>query len=76
MSSKITITIEGVEFAPTWTMLQNVISDALGNPTVLVRIRRRDKGCDYRGLGEYDLRFQEVTEYGSEMREAVLIVKP
>lgn len=52
----IVITITGVKLTPSWETLQRAIREATKDEQALLnRINRRDRGCDYRGLGSYDL---------------------
>lgn len=53
---KITIkSDEPCRFTPRWNTLQAALTDAFGVPTVLTRISREDKSCNYRSTGRYAL---------------------
>lgn len=52
------IFIQGVRRAPSWETLQTMLSEMLGKDGVIIRIQRRDGGCDYRKLGTYDIDFR------------------
>lgn len=46
-------------FTPKWNTLQNAVREAIGDPkATLVRIYRTDRGCDYRGPGEFEVDFR------------------
>lgn len=66
------ITIEGMRYAPKWVTLQDVMRDATNNDGLLfTRINRKDKGCDYRGHGVYDIDY--IDRYGDVSRMELTI---
>ena len=68
------ITIEGAKQAPSWEQLQKVVCDCLKSKRgQFVRISRKDGGCDYRGLGEYEVDFLNVKEHGFSENEIITL---
>ncbi len=55
------ITITHCRYAPKWESLETVLREATNEPHgQLIRVSREDKGCDYRGLGVYNLGFRQT----------------
>ena len=53
------ITLTHCRYAPTWETLQKLIQETTNDPHgQLIRIARKDRGCDYRAPGDYDLGFR------------------
>ena len=57
------ITIEETPYAPKWETLQEIIREATADDSAtLVRLNRKDNGCDYLRPGEYELGVRD--QYG------------
>ena len=52
------ITITHCRYAPKWDSLQTVIREVVNDPDgTIIRIARKDNGCNYRSPGKYSLSF-------------------
>jgi hypothetical protein len=72
LANTMRITINHCRYAPRWETINQVIREATNDPKgQLIRISRRDNGCDYRAPGIYDLDFR----YGGERRDIVLPIE-
>lgn len=62
------IIIQGVKQTPSWEVLQEAIQEMLKEDGKLIRIRKME-GCNYRGLGKYQLSFRgtDITEIDMEI---------
>lgn len=65
---EITITINGpVRYTPKWETLQQTLREMLSDDEAFFsRIARKDKSCDYRGPGEYELNM--IRSSGNEIK--------
>lgn len=62
------IVITHCRYIPKWDSLQTIIREATNEPDgKLIQISRRDKGCNYRELGIYDLKFR----FGGERKDLI-----
>jgi hypothetical protein len=53
------ITLTHCRYTPSWESLETIIRESTNEPKgSLMRIARKDGGCDYRAPGEYDLGFR------------------
>jgi hypothetical protein len=67
------IKITGAKQTPSYEVLQNLVTSALDKNGRFTRIARRDKACNYRVHGIYDITF--IPERGDAV-EIVLEVHP
>ncbi len=53
------ITITDCKYTPSWETLEQVLREATDRLVgQIVRISRKDKGCGYREVGEYEVDFR------------------
>jgi len=53
------ITIDHCRYTPRWETLQTLLRETTNDHKgVVIGISRRDRGCDYRAPGGYDVRFR------------------
>lgn len=52
------ITIDHCRYTPRWETLEKMIREATASKGQLIRIARKDKGCNYRAPGTYEVGYQ------------------